>query len=84
MPVTTNHEHPGSYRAAPPALSDGAGPGPGETARPDPLDCLDAEPGAAERAGPRGLDRDRDLISGIFQLRILEREGAEDDPEKET
>ena len=32
------------------------------------------------RAGPRGLDRDRDLTSGIFQLGILEREGAEDDP----
>ena len=36
------------------------------------------------RDGPRGLDRDLDLISGIFWLRILEREGAEDDPEKET
>ena len=37
-----------------------------------------------QRAGPWGLDRARDLIRGIFWLRILEREGAEDDPEKET
>ena len=36
------------------------------------------------RAGPRRLDRDRDLISEIFWLRILEREGAEDDPKKAT
>ena len=36
------------------------------------------------RAGPRGLDRDRELISGIFWHKILEREGAEDDPKKAT
>ena len=30
------------------------------------------------------MDRDRDLISEIFWLRILEREGAEDDPKKAT
>ncbi len=36
------------------------------------------------RAGPRRLDRDRELISGIFWLKILEREGAEEDPKKAT
>ncbi|MBA1148861.1 aminotransferase class V-fold PLP-dependent enzyme [Ectothiorhodospiraceae bacterium WFHF3C12] len=36
------------------------------------------------RGGPRGLDRDRSLLSGIFWRRVLEREGAEDDPEKAT
>ncbi|MBA1149261.1 hypothetical protein H0Z60_19630 [Ectothiorhodospiraceae bacterium WFHF3C12] len=38
----------------------------------------------AFRGGPRGLDRDRSLLSGIFWRRVLEREGAEDDPEKAT
>jgi len=37
-----------------------------------------------KRGGPRRLDRDRDLVSEIFWLKILEREGAEDDPKKET
>ena len=36
------------------------------------------------RGGPWRLDRDRDLVSEIFWLKILEREGAEDDPKKET
>jgi hypothetical protein len=36
------------------------------------------------RGGPRRLDRDRDLVSEIFWLKILEREGAEDDQKKET
>ena len=36
------------------------------------------------RGGPQWLDRDRELISGIFWLNILEREGAEDDPKKAT
>ena len=34
--------------------------------------------------GPLGLDRNRDLVSEIFWLKILEREGAEDDPKKAT
>lgn len=34
--------------------------------------------------GPQGLDRDRNLISGIFSLKILDGGGAEDDPKKET
>ena len=37
-----------------------------------------------DRGGPQWLDRDRDLISEIFWLNILEREGAEDDPKKAT
>jgi hypothetical protein len=34
--------------------------------------------------GPRELDRDRELLSGIFWLKILEREGAEDDQKEAT
>lgn len=38
----------------------------------------------AVRAGPQRLDRDRGLLSEIFWLKVLAREGAEDDPEKAT
>ena len=39
---------------------------------------------ALQRGGPQRLDRDRDLISEIFCLSMLDREGAEDDPKKAT
>ncbi len=39
---------------------------------------------AMDRPGPRRLDRDSDLVSGIFRLNVLEREGEEGDPEKAT
>jgi hypothetical protein len=35
-----------------------------------------------DRGGPGRLDRDRVLLSEIFWLTILKREGAEDDEEK--
>lgn len=46
--------------------------------------CVYVNPALDQRAGPQRLDRDRDLVSEIFWLKILEREGAEDDPKKET
>ena len=39
---------------------------------------------AVARGGPQWLDKYQDLISGIFWLNILDREGAEDDPKKAT
>jgi transposase len=36
------------------------------------------------RGGPRRLDRDRELISEVLCIKVLEREGAEDDPKKAT
>ena len=39
---------------------------------------------AASRGGPRWLDRNRELISEVFCIKVLEREGAEDDPKKAT